>query len=790
MNKITIIKSENPSRVCKEYSKDQNGKIIKSVVANVTKGVCVSKDASTAQEMVKWLELVTSRDDLVLCSGLWDGDEGEKFELLPEHELAKMLGSEIGKVAGGVLEHEGRLISARLKRGIKPSSWVLLDADNPVGIPDEWAMMSISERLVLWEKLLPNISKCERIELRGSSARVINGSGSQKATHAWIRVSDPKKISLMKAYLTVEMVIKGVSFQYKKHSRVDPCKVVGIESRSVFDLAVFDTGRLVFTAKPTVLMDGYSVDDAGIVIVNEGAGPLDIDWITRPVESLHKYRELTGINMDVSMSNDGYLSVHNSGQLTLETEIVSKGVVKSLADWAMGLRVGEKLRCESPFRESASEAGFIKIGDDGLPFVHDVGNGTTYQLKQNSVVVSEVDELPVDTSWMKVTKSGEIIPELQNLHAVIKTIPMCFDRFLDQAMIVDGQKQRRFNDGDYVKIGMRLERMGFRSPSIGNIKEVTRSVIIDNQADIAIDWANGLKWDGIDRCSSLFSTYFGVDQSEYEKACSLYFTSAMAGRLLEGGCQADMVVVLVGGQGLGKTRGVKALAPMIDTYSEIDLGNTRDSDINRQLRGKLICELGELKGLKSRDSEWIKSWITRTHEEWTPKYQEFSTIMARRCVFIGTTNESEFLVDRTGNRRWLPIDVLGDIDVLEIEKDREQIWAQAICLFKDGGIRWQSAQKLGVKVHQNYMVTDEGLMTSLSDYLNKYENTLKPYHRIVDIGEALDFGSNMQKRDQMRIADCFIQLGWCRENLWVDGRRFKAWVKNQDKTGSKVVQVV
>jgi hypothetical protein len=778
MNKITIIKSENPPRVCKEYTKDTSGKIIKSVVANVTKGIGVSRDANTAQELVKWLELVTSRNDLVLCAGLWDGDAGEKFEVLPEHELAKLLGSEVGKVAGGVIEHDGRLISARLKRGIKPSSWVLLDADNPVGIPEEWARMSISERLVLWDELLPNISKCERVELRGSSARVVNGSGSHKATHAWIRVSDPQKIALMKAYLSVEMVIKGVSFQYKKHSRIDPNKVVGIESRSVFDLAVFDTGRLVFTAKPTVLIEGYTVDDAGITIINEGAGPLDIDWITKPTESLHQYREMTGINMNVSISDDGYLSVHNSGQLTLETEIVSKGVIKSLAEWAKDLRVGEKLRCESPFRESASEAGFIKIGDDGLPFVHDVGNGTTYQLKKTDMVVSkELEDEPVDTSWMETTKNGKIIPEFQNLHAVIKTLPICFDKFLDSAMITEGTKQRRFIDGDYVKISMKLERMGFRSPSMSNVKDVARSVIVDNPTDMAIDWANGLRWDGVDRCSHLFSKYYGVEKSDYEKSCSLYFTSAMAGRLLQGGCQADMVVVLVGGQGLGKTRGVKALAPIIDTYSEIDLGNTRDSDINRQLRGKLICELGELKGLKSRDSEWIKSWITRTHEEWTPKYQEFSTIMARRCVFIGTTNESEFLVDRTGNRRWLPLDVVGDVDVLSIEDDQEQIWAQAITLFKNGGIRWKEAQELGAKVHHNYMVTDDGLMTRLTDYLAKYEVSLKPYLRISDIGEDLDFGFNISKRDQMRLADCLVQLGWYRENLWVEGKRFKAWVK-------------
>lgn len=786
MNKITIIKSENPSRVCKEYSKDLNGNIVKSVVANVSKGVCFSKDVNTAQEMVKLLTAVTSRDDLVLCAGHWHNDDGQIFEVVPEYELAEMLGSSVGKVSGGVIKHGGRLVSARLKRGINPSAWVLLDADNPVGIPDEWAAMSIAERLEMWEALIPNISKCERIELRGSSARVVNGSGSQKATHAWIRVSHPEKIALMKAYLTVEMVIKGVSFQYKKHSKIDPNKVVGIESRSVFDLAVFDTGRLVFTAQPQVNMEGYKVDDAGITIVNEGCGELDIGWINKPTESLHKYRELTGINMDVSVSEDGYLSVHNSGQLTLETEIVSKGVIKTLADWVKGMKQGEKLRCESPFRESASEAAFIKIGDDGSPFVHDVGNGTTYQLKVNPVAVKnesggEVDaEIEIDTSWMKRNRAGEIIPQSQSLYSAISQMPIGFDKFLDSPIILRGDKWDRFNDGDYVKISIRLERMGFRSPSFSSVKEVTRAVFLDKTRDIAIDWANELKWDGVERCKSLFSTYFGVKESEYEQSCSLYFTTAMAGRLLNGGCQADMVVVLVGGQGLGKTRGVKALAPLADTYSEIDLGGTRDADINRQLRGKLICELGELKGLKSRDSEWIKSWITRTHEEWTPKYVEYSTIMARRCVFIGTTNEPEFLVDRTGNRRWLPLDVLEDCDVDLIKADRDQIWAEAVHLYKNGGILWEDAQDLGKGAHKNHIIVDDVLTYKVEEYLHRYENTIKPYHRMAGILEGIGLSIISPRKVVLSIADVLRDLGYKRV-LKRDGHEvFKAWVKENE----------
>lgn len=409
MNQITIIESIKPAKVCKTYSINAAGKIEKNVIANVIEGKAITEIVNTAQEMATLLDYITAKDNFVLCAGTWRGAPADEFTLIAEADLAKRLGRSIGdEQLAGVHEINGEFVAARLKRSIEPSNWILLDADNPPGIPPEWAAMSIAERLALWEPLLPGISKCERIELRGSSARVVNGSGSHKATHAWIRVSDPSKISLMKAHLGIEMVNKGLSFPFKKQSRLEPGRVVGIESRSVFDLAVFDTGRLVFCAKPEVQIDGYRADSAGVAIINEGNGELDIGWIKQPGQAaLNQYKEKTGIQLDLQVKG-GFLSVHSNGQLTLDSEITSKGATKPLSDWVSGMKPGDKLRCESPFRESVSEAAFIKIGDDGQPFIHDVGCGTTYHL-QGAVKALEEDEAawpdPVDF-W-----SGTAIPE-------------------------------------------------------------------------------------------------------------------------------------------------------------------------------------------------------------------------------------------------------------------------------------------------------------------------------------------------------------------------------------------
>ena len=384
---VTIIDSIKPAVVRKKYTMTDDG-MKKTVIASITEGVGVSREITTAREFADLLAEVTESESLVICAGEWMGADDKPFRIIPEEELARILNSRVGEVAGGVIHKDGKRISARLKRGITPSVYALFDADNPPGMPAAWAAMSIGERLTLWEAILPGISSCERIELRGSSARVRReGEPGQQATHAWIKVSDASKIGLMKAHVGVEMVNRGLSFAFEKLSRSPKTKgkVIGIEHRSLFDLAVFDTGRLVFCAQPDVSdAPGYVCDDAAITIANEGGGSLDLSFLTIPKPSaLREYCRNTGIKLEIKATpNGGGLSVVSCGQLSATTEITRRGSTQTLAAWVDGLQPGEKLRCEAPFRESYSEAAFIRLSDSGQPFIYDVGNGTTYRIAE------------------------------------------------------------------------------------------------------------------------------------------------------------------------------------------------------------------------------------------------------------------------------------------------------------------------------------------------------------------------------------------------------------------------
>jgi predicted P-loop ATPase len=214
----------------------------------------------------------------------------------------------------------------------------------------------------------------------------------------------------------------------------------------------------------------------------------------------------------------------------------------------------------------------------------------------------------------------------------------------------------------------------------------------------------------------------------------------MAGRVMTPGCQADMVPILTGAQGQGKTRGVRAMVPE-DTFRELSFHQDEDARA-RLMRGALMVELGELSGLRSREIETIKAWITRSKEDWVPKYQEYAVTLQRRCVIQGTSNPTDLLDDPTGARRWLPM-ACGEVDVEGIARDRDQLWAEALVLFTAGGVEWREAQALAEGVHDDYRVTDT------------WEEVIERWLETPDLDGTLPGADGFSTHDVLTQALCF-----------------------------------
>lgn len=271
-----------------------------------------------------------------------------------------------------------------------------------------------------------------------------------------------------------------------------------------------------------------------------------------------------------------------------------------------------------------------------------------------------------------------------------------------------GAVWRPFGDEHYSAIVRAMDRNGFVVQQPSTVRPAVYAHAIKHRVDTLADWVEALpEWDGVERVERFWIDYAGAADTPYVRAVGLYSWTAQAGRALDAGCQADMVPILVSKQGTRKTSLVRAIAPGEDQFVEINLMD-RDDDTTRKMRGKSVVELGELRGMHSRAKEDIKAFVTRRTEEWVPKYQEFAKQFKRRFVFYGTTNKDDFLADETGERRYLPFDVGEDmqLDVEGVVRDREQLWAEAVALWRDGGIRWQDAERLAAGEHEKFKDID------------------------------------------------------------------------------------
>lgn len=397
-------------------------------------------------------------------------------------------------------------------------------------------------------------------------------------------------------------------------------------------------------------------------------------------------------------------------------------------------------------------------------------------------------------------ETGKILSTLSNAVLALRSTAWCgveiaTDTFRDELMLTPtGKRQwRPFRDADYARLRLQLEHKGLKV-GVDLLKEVVALQADDCRFDSAQLWLEQEvpDWDGVERIEGFFPRVFGTEDSAYTRAVGLYTWTAMAGRVLDPGCKADMVPILRGSQGLRKSSAVMAMVPDEQYFTELDLA-VRDDDMSRLMRGKLIAELGELKGLHNRDVEAVKAFITRRYENWIPKFKEFSTTFPRRLLFIGTTNRKEFLADDTGNRRWLPMECAGvDVgeglpkaDVAYLEQHRDQLWAEARDRWFAAGVMWREAERLAEREHEKFRLTDsweDVVREWLDDFddLTGATNGDRLLHSHEVLVGALRFDpKSIRVGEERRLGAVLTALGYERRTRRIDGRAVKVWVRRE-----------
>ena len=202
-------------------------------------------------------------------------------------------------------------------------------------------------------------------------------------------------------------------------------------------------------------------------------------------------------------------------------------------------------------------------------------------------------------------------------------------------------------------------------------------------------WKN--KWDGErTHIKKLLPYYLGADDNDYTYEVMKVFLLGAICRAFRPGCKFDYMMVIVGPQGVGKSTFLRYLS-MNNAWYDDNFNTIEGDKASERLRGMWIVEMAELLATKrAREIESIKAFITSTVDSYRPPYARRTEQRPRSCVFAGTTNDDFFLSDRSGNRRFLPIEskreqikqsVLDDENALI--NDIELAWAEAMQIYEE-----------------------------------------------------------------------------------------------------------
>ena len=189
------------------------------------------------------------------------------------------------------------------------------------------------------------------------------------------------------------------------------------------------------------------------------------------------------------------------------------------------------------------------------------------------------------------------------------------------------------------------------------------------------EYLEGLEWDGVPRVDSIFVDWFGADDTAYMREVGRCWLLAAVRRVYQPGYKFDHVPVLGGPQGIGKTSFIEVMARR-RWYSELSSFDPKVA--MEETQGAWLVELNELGASNKSELEQQKAFISARATQVRMAYARHSTEFQRQFVLIGTTNESEYLKDSTGNRRWWPIDCARKlVDLDELDRVADQIWAEA-----------------------------------------------------------------------------------------------------------------
>ena len=324
-------------------------------------------------------------------------------------------------------------------------------------------------------------------------------------------------------------------------------------------------------------------------------------------------------------------------------------------------------------------------------------------------------------------------------------------------------KPRELQDKDILVATAWLNRHALLRVNKGMVADAIDEVVHESAVNPVKDYLLQCKreWDGKHRIDTWLETYLNCDpetdsQKQYSREVGLRWLISAVARVFQPGCKADGTLILEGIQGAGKSTAAKILAGA-DFFGD-NLPPMTSKEASAYVRGRWIIEMAELANVTKAEVEVVKAFISRTEERFRPPYGRNEVCYPRQCVFIGSTNRTDYLRDDTGNRRFWPVAV-AKVKLKQLEADRNQIWGEAVLRYEAGEQWWLSAEveRIAQAEQADRLIEDPWTSDVLDKVTGKSE---------VSVTQVLhDMSIDTGRRDRLmsnRIVSILMQNGWVR----------------------------
>ncbi|MGO1580127.1 MAG: VapE domain-containing protein [Peptoniphilaceae bacterium] len=260
---------------------------------------------------------------------------------------------------------------------------------------------------------------------------------------------------------------------------------------------------------------------------------------------------------------------------------------------------------------------------------------------------------------------------------------------------------RLWDDAMNNRLGLEIEKRFKINYNSNKMWEAVRFVAGQYSISPPKEYLKFLKWNSDeDNIRKLLPKYLGAEDTELNRWIMEHMLIGMVSRVFNPGCKLDEMMILVGGQGIGKSTFVQKLAISPAWYCALQSIEGKDTIMN--LMGKTVVEIEEFVALRNaRSANEAKAFLSKLNDRIRIPYDRTSKDVPRTCILIGTLNERTFLNDHTGERRYLPVECYKDrieksvyyhedyaagLSKEEYERkvdyDFEQAIAQAVSIYK------------------------------------------------------------------------------------------------------------